>query len=332
MGSPLVSVVIPTWNRAREVPEAIASVLAQSYRPIEVIVVDDGSTDETPAVLDSYGGAIRVIRQENAGVSAARNTGIRAAHGRFIAFLDSDDLWMPTKLERQVALMRAAGSRAVCCWGNSVEVWPDGREVNDFEFWRFRPTRRKGILLNPVEVFLTRFLLFTPTAVVDADFLTVAGLYDESLPVMEDHDLALRLGCLGPWAYTAEPLARVRRHTPHSLTTAAERDGAMLRACMVRIYEKMSADGRLLSGRERRLLKRNLAHARSDMARAAGGAPRSHAREWCSRLMSAAWRRSPWFPRPRTEALGCCVAPPPSAAEDAHPGAGAPPAATVRDE
>jgi len=100
--NPLVSVIIPTYNRAWVLKEAIDSVLAQEFKDFELIVVDDGSTDNTGEILDSYEQDILVLRQSNKGVSAARNRGIDAAEGRLIAFLDSDDLWLPRKLSSQV--------------------------------------------------------------------------------------------------------------------------------------------------------------------------------------------------------------------------------------
>jgi glycosyltransferase involved in cell wall biosynthesis len=104
VNSPLVSIVIPTYNYGRFIGETIDSALAQSYSPMEVIVVDDGSTDDTRERLAGYGDRVRYIYQQNRGLSAARNTGIEAAHGEFIALLDSDDLWLPDKLEKQVAV------------------------------------------------------------------------------------------------------------------------------------------------------------------------------------------------------------------------------------
>src|SRR3990167_8128796 len=103
MGTPRVSVVIPTYNYARYLPQAIDSVLGQTYPHIEVVVVDDGSTDESRDVLRAYGSRIRWVQQERQGVSAARNRGVRESRGDLVAFLDADDRWLPTKLERQVA-------------------------------------------------------------------------------------------------------------------------------------------------------------------------------------------------------------------------------------
>ena len=100
--NPLVSVVIPTYNRAWVIKEAVDSVLAQDYKDFELIIVDDGSTDNTSDVLASYGEDVRVLFQENRGVSAARNRGVAEASGHFVAFLDSDDLWLPKKLSIQV--------------------------------------------------------------------------------------------------------------------------------------------------------------------------------------------------------------------------------------
>jgi glycosyltransferase involved in cell wall biosynthesis len=104
MTSPLVSVVIPTYNYGRYICETVDSALGQTYSPVEIVVVDDGSTDDTRERLTVYGDRVRYIHQQNRGLSAARNTGIHAAHGEFIALLDSDDLWLPDKVQRQVTV------------------------------------------------------------------------------------------------------------------------------------------------------------------------------------------------------------------------------------
>ena len=105
---PMVSVIIPTYNRADLVSETIDSVLAQSYRDFEVIVVDDGSTDASGEVLARYGEQIRVVLQENAGEAVARNAGIRVASGEYVGFLDSDDIWLPPKLAPRQGPVRSA--------------------------------------------------------------------------------------------------------------------------------------------------------------------------------------------------------------------------------
>ena len=113
-----VSVVIPTYNYARYVPEATDSVLAQSFDELEVIVVDAGSTDKTAEILRAFGGQLRDIRQERRGLSAARNTGIRAARGQYVAFLDSNDLWLPEKVSTHSTGVHDGASRE---WGSGGE-------------------------------------------------------------------------------------------------------------------------------------------------------------------------------------------------------------------
>lgn len=126
--NPIVSVVIPTFNRGWILQAAVDSVLAQTFRDFELIVVDDGSTDDTAEILMSYGPALRVVRQGNAGVSAARNAGIRSAKGALIAFLDSDDRWLPDKLGCQVDFFNARPDAVIC---QTEEIWiRNGKRVN----------------------------------------------------------------------------------------------------------------------------------------------------------------------------------------------------------
>src|SRR2546430_1228645 len=106
MPEPLVSVILPVYNREKSVARAVESVLAQTYRPLELIVVDDGSTDGTRGVLEQFGGRIALLRQPNAGAYSARNLGLRHARGELVAFIDSDDIWLPHRLSAQVPLMR----------------------------------------------------------------------------------------------------------------------------------------------------------------------------------------------------------------------------------
>jgi glycosyltransferase involved in cell wall biosynthesis len=117
---PLVSVIIPTYNRAWSIKESIDSVLSQDFNDFELIVIDDGSTDHTIEILNSYGKDIFVIHQRNQGVSSARNRGLMKASGSFIAFLDSDDLWLPGKLSLQVDYFNSNPTALIC---QTEEIW-----------------------------------------------------------------------------------------------------------------------------------------------------------------------------------------------------------------
>jgi glycosyltransferase involved in cell wall biosynthesis len=122
--APLVSCIVPVFNGVHDVMRALDSIFAQAHRPLEVIVVDDGSTDETGAVIAAYGEHVRYVRQENAGPAAARNRGIRAARGALIAFLDQDDRWHPDKLAHQLTAFASRPSTDACV-GHVESVWDD---------------------------------------------------------------------------------------------------------------------------------------------------------------------------------------------------------------
>src|SRR5262249_48156267 len=153
----LVSVIIPTFDRSAWVGEAIASVLAQTYPHLELIVVDDGSHDATPEVVQAFGPALTYIRQARAGVSAARNRGVAASRGALVAFLDSDDLWLPGKIAAQVALLQQQPHVQACY---TDEIWiRHGVRVNPKHIhqkhsgWLFEPSLprcidRKSTRLN----------------------------------------------------------------------------------------------------------------------------------------------------------------------------------------
>ncbi|MBI4161832.1 MAG: glycosyltransferase family 2 protein [Acidobacteria bacterium] len=184
--APAVTVVLPTWNRADRIGEAIESVLRQSVPVRELIVVDDGSTDGTASVLARYGAPVRVHRQAHAGVSRARNSGLDRAGGEFVAFLDSDDLWKPEKLERQLEVLRDdPGAGAVCC--DMVEREGE-TERRDTFFQRIgfagEVTPRRMFFLNPIA---------TPTLIARRACLEAAGRFDPDLCGAEDYDFFFRL-------------------------------------------------------------------------------------------------------------------------------------------
>ena len=201
---PTVSVIIPIYQRAHLVSQTIESVLAQTYTDYEIIVVNDGSTDNTKEVLACFGNKITTIHQENKGVSAARNTGINAAKGLYIAFLDSDDLWQPNKLEKQLAFFESNPKIGL--------VYSDAFFFNE-----------KGVLPDkwtsvypppPVWQFLALFgrnFILTSTVVVRRECLDEVGLFDETLKSCEDYDLWLRIIEKFPIYFLNEPLGYYRQ-------------------------------------------------------------------------------------------------------------------------
>lgn len=201
--SPLVSVVIPAYNCARLLDRAIGSALGQTYPNLECIVVDDGSTDATPEVIASFGDRVREIRQRNSGASAARNAGIAAALGRYIAFLDADDYWLDTKIANQIEVFRRHPKLVlVGCdfdWDHRRDGEPDSGAAFDAE---------------RIEVFhdLTQLLhdpyLGTPTVIAETEAIRAVGGFDIDLQIAEDVDLYFKLCANRPYAILRQPLAR----------------------------------------------------------------------------------------------------------------------------
>ena len=179
------------------VSEAVRSVLEQTFGDLEVIVVDDGSTDGTREALKPHADKIRYLRQENSGVSAARNRGIAEARGSLIAFLDSDDLWLPAKLKTQVLFFEAFPRSRVC---HTDEIWiRHGKWVNQ----RLHHRRLGGWIFED----LCRMSLISPSSVVlRRDLLEEVGGFDESLPAGEDFDLWLRISPVARIDYITRPL------------------------------------------------------------------------------------------------------------------------------
>ncbi len=206
---PFISVIIPTYNRCRPVREAIESVQAQSFRDFELIVVDDGSEDETCRALSGKGSPDGYLYLRHGGVSRARNAGVRAARAEWIAFLDSDDLWLPQKLQRQV---------------DALMVQPEFQLCYTDEIWI-----RRGVRVNPMkkhqkysgwifERCLPLCLISPSSILLRRQLLEEEGGFDESLPVCEDYDLWLRLTCMHPVLFLEEKLIVKRGGHPDQLS------------------------------------------------------------------------------------------------------------------
>jgi glycosyltransferase involved in cell wall biosynthesis len=205
-----VSVIIPTYNRAATVLCAIQSALDQSYQSIEVIVVDDGSTDNTSEQLATFLSRIKFLRQKNAGPSAARNHGARHASGDILAFLDSDDIWISDKIARQVALMEAYGNAMTCCVCNAQIIDRNIKKnsnANAFGIAGIKSQFEEAVWNNPGEVLASRFLLFNQVTAIRRDSFVKVGGYNTRISLLEDHDLALKLATVGGvWGMITTPM------------------------------------------------------------------------------------------------------------------------------
>jgi glycosyltransferase involved in cell wall biosynthesis len=232
---PRVSVIIPSFNRAHCIAGSVDSVLAQSFQDLEVIVVDDGSTDDTQEVLARFGNRIRVVRQKNGGVAAARNAGIRVARGSWIAFQDSDDTWRPEKLQTQIEFLEKY--QAQMCFTRSVtdsgEMLKDIEEIAStcVEPGVYRIERSAAI----DSVCSTPLHPYLQTAVIARELLESVGNFDTSLCAAEDTLLIFNLAFSAAFLYIDRPLVVICRGSPGSLTydpkpeSAARRYAAYLR-------------------------------------------------------------------------------------------------------
>lgn len=222
--APAVSVVIPTYNRAALIGRAVGSVLAQTAGDLELIVVDDGSTDNTAAVVRAVQDPrlIYLPQPQNLGVSAARNIGIRAARGEWVAFLDSDDRWRPQKLQRQLQDLQHSGFAGVAAYCRMCRT--DGRHV--IEVPQGEGGRHDGAV--PWPSLLTDGLWFCQTWLVRREALLACNGFDERMHIWEDWDLLLRLSQRGAIRYLPEVLVE-SQVSPDSLVGRHENRPASLR-------------------------------------------------------------------------------------------------------
>jgi len=199
---PKVSVIIPTYNCGQYICEAIDSVLAQTYKDIEIIIVDDGSSDNTKNVVLMYKDKIKYIYQNNKGEAGARNRGIKEAQGEFIAFIDADDIWLENKLEKQMEIISNMSADLVHC---RMYVMENNKIVEG----KIKPTKPAitfyDLLLGGKSLLMT--------IVVKKACFDKIGLFDESIKLATDYDMWLRFSLKYKISFIDEPLAIYRRHS-----------------------------------------------------------------------------------------------------------------------
>ena len=243
INKPTVSVIIPTYNRACFVTEAIDSVLNQLFTDYEIIVVDDGSTDNSKEILEKYGDVITYIYQNNSGVSAARNTGIKNSIGSWLAFLDSDDKWRPEYLSTQME--RAVHLPEICMQTTDCQtVVSDGNERTFFE-WNSTIAEFSGsdylLLFEPFRFVVTHRPWQVGSTIIRRDAITKAGLFDTNLTLSEDFDLMARVALHGSFGIINEVLVDTYRRDEltECLTNQLKKNPIQARESDESIYEKL---------------------------------------------------------------------------------------------
>ena len=227
--SPKVSICIPTYNRKDYIRQTLDSIFAQTYKDYEVIVVDDGSTDGTKDMLDHFGYKLRYHWQANAGAAAARNALLRLAKGEFIAFIDSDDLFLPSAVER---LLTAIENKS----GNVIAYSPYLRiDKNGKIIGKSRPEFHSGYMT--AQLFQHVFV-HTLGSMFPKRFLEDVGGFDESLSVGEDYDLWLRLSLKHRFLPLPEPTSKRRRHSNNIANRSFEGCSTVLKVLERFYYEK----------------------------------------------------------------------------------------------
>ncbi|MHB1305954.1 MAG: glycosyltransferase family 2 protein [Limisphaerales bacterium] len=261
-----VSVIIPTYNRALCIGDSIRSVLAQTYQGYELIVVDDGSTDTTADVLAGFAGEIRIIRQANAGVSAARNAGIEIANGKWLAFLDSDDVWLPSKLEIQTREIEADQQSVAHVMDGSI-VSVAGSRVSLFEMRRRREVfRRQSFVQRPlIDVLKSTF--FMQSVMVSTEIARQSGPLRTDFRIYEDMEWLARVALRGAFRVSVECGALICRSSSGAdgLSNQHHTHATLSLENLCKIYDGLLARPEL-NRIERNEVRQRLSGARFDVS------------------------------------------------------------------
>lgn len=265
---PTVSVIIPAYNCELYIAETISSVLEQTYKDLELIVVDDGSTDSTPSIVSSCGPPVRLVHQANRGVCKARNLGIREANGKFICLLDHDDFWFPEKLERQMQVFQRDTKAGVVyspfiLWHpNTVSgIYPHPESYDRMAYPDDIDNSFSGWIYHQ---FLLDCWMLTSTAMFRAEVFDKCGVFDESLPYSEDWDLWLRISQQYRFVKLCRPTTLYRQHPQQGNRLVRDIDyRTLLLTRAVKNWGLCSRDGRCLS---RLKFNRNIARYHCEFA------------------------------------------------------------------
>lgn len=266
---PKVSVIVPTYNREKFINIAIESILRQSFKDFEIILVDDGSTDNTRKAIEPFINNIKYIYQKNSGVSAARNTGVQCSTGEWVAFLDSDDEWMKDYLHWQMTRI-AHYPNMVSHVTNSVTIRPNHTDENHFRGTGLLKEfeKRQCLLLDrPLWTIIKYSPWFVQAAIMRRDVLIDAGLFDPALKIGEDLDLFARMALKGPFSICNKILVCIHRRAESidNLSKITSTDRMYSSESLTQIYSRLRKLG-WLAPREKNVLDAAL----SSSLRAAG--------------------------------------------------------------
>ncbi len=261
--APDISVIIPTFNRGSVVAAAVESVLTQTYTDYEIIVVDDGSTDDTAERLAPYLPYVRYLYQANRGVSAARNRGVGVARGEWVSFLDSDDLFHPTKLEVQRHALRVLGDEFGACFTDCAYTGHPALARTAFEESGVVISGEFGALADPLKYHLGKPACFyLQSMMVRRDLLRRLNGFDEAMVVVDDTDLIFRLGLVARFCIVAAPLVSIDRTPSRArLTDIFSDTGDRAALYSMRMFEKWLALPELTDGETRGMVRSALRHA-----------------------------------------------------------------------
>lgn len=266
---PNVSVIIPTYNRADLVIGAIESALSQTYKDLEIIVIDDGSTDDTRARIKPYLDKVQYYYQDNKGKSVATNRGIGRAAGKWIAILDSDDLWLPEKLKFQLEALQNVGDGYGLCFTDAQYVNLPNGNGRAFERTGKKYERCYGRIEDPTSFVLSPpHGIYIQTTVIEKKLIESVGGFDPALRVGQDTDMIFKISMLTKFVYVNRSLVKIDR-TPHRKQGNIEvynKDHRLALTCRQHMYENWTTLGRNLQHKPQKKVRRRLAGVHNDWA------------------------------------------------------------------